>query len=213
MDEKVRRHTILQMSKYPVRQYMVAQRSKILEQGLKDQSSLVKQALTKVMLPHWIESYQKNFIHFLEGLKIDATDEELVIFKRVSTEALMEVFKKFPWQDALKNLSLTETEPMEKCVPVENLTVESVVLWQAIIKYLKDNDTDEIDIVLPDLTTMADYLQKYIDLNHNKNEASADRYEKIYFQSVVETLLQIINGQESDLGKSLTIDYFHQLQV
>lgn len=195
VDEKVRRHTILQMSKYPVRSYMVEQRLRILEQGLKDQSQLVKTAVTKIMLPQWFESYQKSYIHFLEGLKIDATEGDLENFKRVSTEALIEIFKKYSISDTISNLNLIEVEPLEKCVPVSLLTVERVVLWQAIIKFMKESELEDVDIVLPDLSTIAEYLQKYIDENQNQNEpASDERYLKMYFQFVVGTLLQIVNG-------------------
>lgn len=41
VDEKVRRHTYLQMSSYPVKAYKVVQRLTFLEQGLNDQSEIV----------------------------------------------------------------------------------------------------------------------------------------------------------------------------
>lgn len=192
-DEKVRRHTILQMCKYQARSYMIAQRLKILEQGLKDQSSIVRTALTKIMLPQWIESYHKNYVQFISGLKIDATDEELATFKRVATEALLELFKKYPLSESIACLNLKECEPLEKCIPIEDLTVEKLVLWQAIAKHLKNDDTYDTEEILPDLSTMAEYLHKFVQSNQNIHTVS-DRYVKMYFQFVIETLLHILNG-------------------
>lgn len=47
-DERVRRHTYLQMSSYPVKSYKVAQRLVFLEQGLNDHSDMVRKVNTKM---------------------------------------------------------------------------------------------------------------------------------------------------------------------
>lgn len=193
VDEKVRRHTVLQLSKYPVRSYMVAQRLKILEQSLKDPSVIVKTALTKIMLPQWIECYQKDYLNFLTGLKIDATEEELSNFKRVSIDVLTEIFKKRSVEDALQCLNINTEESADRCVPLNELNIESSVLWYALCIYIRNDDVLDIDDILPDLATMAKYLSQYVEDNQTKNDPTGDRYERMYFQFVVEILLQIIN--------------------
>ena len=42
IDEKVRKHTYLNMSSYPVKSYKVSQRLMLLEQGLYDRSDMVR---------------------------------------------------------------------------------------------------------------------------------------------------------------------------
>lgn len=174
---------------------MVAQRLKILEQSLKDSSLLVKGAVSKVMLPQWIESYQRDYLNFLTGLKFDASEDELINFKQVSIDALQEIFKKEgSIMDAIKCLQINSDEPLEKCIPLSVLNVERVVLWYGISIFLRNNDDIDADEVLPDLVTMAKYIFQYVEENQSKNDPTADRFEKMYFQFVLETLLQIVNG-------------------
>lgn len=49
VDEKVRRHTYLQMSSYPVRAYKVSQRLTFLEQGLNEHSDFVKKVRFNIL--------------------------------------------------------------------------------------------------------------------------------------------------------------------
>lgn len=92
VEERVRRHTYLQMSSYPVKQYKVAQRLTFLEQGLNDHSESVRKVVKNVMIPQWFESYQKDYVAFVKALKIDADEKELVRFRNTGKLALFEIF-------------------------------------------------------------------------------------------------------------------------
>lgn len=92
VEEKVRRHTYLQMSSYPVKQYKVAQRLTFLEQGLNDHSEAVRKVVKNVMIPQWFESYQKDYVAFVKALKIDADEKELERFRKTGKLALFEIF-------------------------------------------------------------------------------------------------------------------------
>ena len=51
VEERIRRHTYMQMSSYPVKLYKVAQRLTFLEQGLNDHSETVRKMLKNVVDP------------------------------------------------------------------------------------------------------------------------------------------------------------------
>lgn len=93
IDERVRRHTYLQMSNYPVKSYKVVQRIIFLEQGLNDHSDAVRKVVTSVLLPQWLQSYNRGYISFVSALKIDANDEEVKRFMTIAKQALTEIFK------------------------------------------------------------------------------------------------------------------------
>ena len=93
VDEKVRRHVYIQMSSYPVRTYKILHRILILENGLYDRSELVRKAVVNIMLPNWIEAYEKNYVNFVAAIKIDAKDEEILRFRKIASLALKEFFK------------------------------------------------------------------------------------------------------------------------
>lgn len=93
VDEKVRRHVYIQMSSYPVKTYKISHRIQILENGLYDRSDMVRKAVINIMLPNWIEAYDKNYVNFIAAIKIDAKDEEILRFRKISSLALSELFK------------------------------------------------------------------------------------------------------------------------
>lgn len=93
IDEKVRRHTYLHMSSYPVKSYKVSQRLTLLEQGLNDRSEMVKKVVTTILLQQWLESYQKNYILLVAGLKLDSSEAEMDRFRKISKVTLREIFK------------------------------------------------------------------------------------------------------------------------
>lgn len=93
IDERVRRHTVLQMSCYPVKSYKVVQRITFLEQGLNDHSENVRKVLTSVLLPQWLQSYNKKYISFISALKLDANEAEINRFMKIAKQALFYIFK------------------------------------------------------------------------------------------------------------------------
>lgn len=92
-DEKVRRHTYLQMASVPVKSYKIVDRIKILEAGLHDRSEMVKKAVNNVFLPNWIASYDFDYTEFVKAIKLDAIDKDLVKFRELAQDALSAIFK------------------------------------------------------------------------------------------------------------------------
>lgn len=93
VDERVRRRTYLQMSSHPVKSYKVAQRLMLLEQGLNDHSESVRKIVHGVLLPQWLQSYNRQHLSLISALKLDANLEEIQRFAKISKQALFILFK------------------------------------------------------------------------------------------------------------------------
>lgn len=93
VDARVRRRTYLQMSSHPVKSYQVAQRLMLLEQGLNDHSDAVRKIVHSVLLPQWLQSYNRQYLQLISALKLDATTEEIQRFVKIAKKALFILFK------------------------------------------------------------------------------------------------------------------------
>ncbi|EDS29244.1 cap-G [Culex quinquefasciatus] len=204
VDERVRRHTYIQMSSYPVKQYKVAQRLTFLEQGLNDHSDKVQRVVKNVLIPQWFESYQKNYVAFVKALKIDADEKEMERFAKTAKLALGEIFAKYGINDATTMLGLREED---KTIPLENLTIETAICWQALLEFLQHTESDELDAYMVDLTAFCNYIKTFADTPTQCNyirqladdpSMTTDKLQKMYFQSMMQVLLEIVASY--DLG-------------
>lgn len=196
VDETVRRLAYLQLAKYPVKNFKVIQRIEILDQGLADQSNLVKKCVAQILLPNWIQVYDGNYLNFISALKIDASELDLERFKTIAVSALQEVFRQKEPQDFINALNLSRLEETKKCVQVESVGtgVEVLVLWQAVIKYLTVTDVEDVDTVLPDMSVIAELLKTFIEEHYQVIEQGHNKLDQMYFQFEILLLLEIING-------------------
>jgi condensin complex subunit 3 len=92
-DDKVRRHTYLQMSSCPVKSYKIVDRIKFLIYGLNDRSEIVKKVVHNILLPNWIAAYDNDYAEFVKAIKLDANDSELISFRDLAQKALSAIFK------------------------------------------------------------------------------------------------------------------------
>lgn len=47
----------------------------------------------------------------------------------------------------------------DKTVPLENLTIETAVCWQALLEFLQKTESDELDNLMVDLSTFCNYIK------------------------------------------------------
>uniref|UniRef100_A0A182P3R0 Nuclear condensin complex subunit 3 C-terminal domain-containing protein n=1 Tax=Anopheles epiroticus TaxID=199890 RepID=A0A182P3R0_9DIPT len=211
VDERVRRHTYVQMSSYPVRNYKVEQRLKFLEQGLTDHSEGVRKVMRNVMIPQWLESYQRNYVEFIEALKLDADEKEMERFRKTSKMVLMEIFSKNGVKEMARLLNFGEEN---KTVPLEELTIERAICWQAMLEYLQKSDSDELENYMFELTKFCEYIKALVEnpgalgFMKSPNAANAitvsnqtaspnqpetmDKLQQLYFQYVLQVLMEIV---------------------
>lgn len=159
VDEKVRRHTYVNMCNYPVRSYKVAQRLTLLEQGLNDTSATVRKTVINFMLKTWIESYQQNYVALIAALKLDSNEEELLRFRRVAKQMLRVIFEQTDIQQLIDQLPLSEDCELHRCIPHDSVTVELLLYWQCLSEYL-ETEAPEIESLLPELSVFCTYMDK-----------------------------------------------------
>ncbi|XP_037942037.1 condensin complex subunit 3-like [Teleopsis dalmanni] len=189
IDEKVRRHTYVHMSNYPVRSYKVSQRLTLLEQGLNDRSELVKKAVVDLLLRNWIETFQKNLVALVFSLKLDSNEEELVRFRKIAKQTLSAIFKtnKQDLNDLIGCLPFESDCEFYRCVPLQKLSIEVSIYWQCLAEYLQSKEGD-IDCILPELSVFCAYVKKFCELQLT----SADKFELIEFYHILHSFMEIL---------------------
>ncbi|KAL9918081.1 condensin complex subunit 3-like [Glossina fuscipes fuscipes] len=197
IDEKVRRHTYLHMSSYPVRSYKVSQRLTLLEQGLNDRSDCVRKVVTNIMLQQWIESYQKNLVALIEALKLDSTPAEIDRFRKISRQALKDIFKRQENADLVSYLVLETEGNFYRCVPHEKLTMEMALYWQCLVEYFQADMVEELDLILPELSIFCAYVETYCQMQKDE----MDKFELMEFQYKLLSLVEILYS--FDLGDEI----------
>lgn len=212
IDEKVRRHTYLHMSSYPVKAYQVIQRLTFLEQGLNDQSDTVKKVVINIMIPQWIESYKKDTLAFLSALKIDATECEIDRFRKVAKQLLPEIFKKEKEYDELTKVLAIDTESdfeFNRCIPFEHFSLELLIYWQSLVDFFIEQDANELEMILPEMTYMCSYIQSF----YNCQKTEMDKFEKLEFNYKLVSLFEIILSMDfgDEFGKQQLMQIISEL--
>ncbi|GBC05482.1 hypothetical protein RclHR1_06250004 [Rhizophagus clarus] len=121
-------------------------REMLLRYGLTDRESQVSKACSNLLSQNWIKHANNDLLELLAGID--------VVGSNVAQDALLTIFMKRP--DIVQTLKFDESF-------WENLTVESVFLAQVFCEFNKEY-SNKLDEVLPDVTTFALYIQKYINL-------------------------------------------------
>ncbi|KAI8114901.1 hypothetical protein FF38_05342 [Lucilia cuprina] len=197
IDEKVRRHTYLHMSSYPVRSYKVSQRVTLLEQGLNDRSESVRKVVTNVMLQQWIESYQKDLVALIGALKLDANESEINRYRKIGKQVLREIFKRQNKADIVACLCLEEDGDYYRCIPIERLSLEMAFYWQCLTEYLQNEMAEELDQIVPELTIFCSYVEFYC----KTRKTDMDKFEAMEFQYILLSLMEILYNY--DLGDEI----------
>ncbi|XP_059225519.1 condensin complex subunit 3 [Stomoxys calcitrans] len=197
IDDKVRRHTYLHMSSFPVRSYKVSQRLTLLEQGLNDRNESVRKVVTTIMLQQWIESYQKDLVSLISALKLDSNEIELNRFRKIAKQALKEIFKRQGKEEIIACLPLETEDTFYRCVPHSKLTIESAFYWQCLTEHLQQEMAEEIDAIIPELSVFCSFVDGYC-LSHKRE---MDKFESMEFQYILLSLMELLYTY--DLGDEI----------
>ncbi|NWW43566.1 CND3 protein, partial [Pedionomus torquatus] len=141
--------------KVHMRALSIAQRVKLLQQGLNDRSDAVKEVMKKKLLQAWLRFTEGDVLELLHRLDVENCPE-------VAISVLNALFSSSPLQDFVQNCKDLDSR---KLIPLENLTVENVLYWRCLCEFLKskgEEGEELLEQMLPETAIYADYLLSYL---------------------------------------------------
>ncbi|XP_064305277.1 condensin complex subunit 3 isoform X1 [Phalacrocorax carbo] len=140
--------------KVHMRALSIAQRVKLLQQGLNDRSDAVKEVIKKKLLQAWLQFTEGDVLELLHRLDVENCPE-------VAGPVLNALFSSSPLQDFVQNCKNLDSR---KLMQLEDLTAENVLYWRCLCEYLKskgEEGEDLLEQMLPEPAIYADYLLSY----------------------------------------------------
>lgn len=105
----------------------IAQRVRLIAEGLTDRSDVVRGAVEKNLIQSWLRMVNGNVLDLLSCLDVETAVKEAVL-------ALQAMFRDVPYADLIENLGLnSETRTLG---PGE-LRPESALYWRCLAEYLR----------------------------------------------------------------------------
>ncbi|NXY18527.1 CND3 protein, partial [Atrichornis clamosus] len=141
--------------KVHIRTLTIAQRVKLLQQGLNDRSDAVKEVMRKKLLQAWLRFTEGDILELLHRLDVENCPE-------VAIPVLNAMFSLSPLHDIVQNCKNLDSR---KLIPLEDLKAENVIYWRCLCEYLKSKGEEGevlLEQVLPEPAIYADYLLSYL---------------------------------------------------
>ncbi|NXF37631.1 CND3 protein, partial [Nyctibius bracteatus] len=141
--------------KVHMRALSIAQRVKLLQQGLNDRSDAVKEVMKKKLLQAWLQLTEGDVLELLHRLDVENCPE-------VAIPVLKAIFSLSPLHDFVQNCKNLDSG---KVIPLKDLTAENVLYWRCLCEYLKSKGKEGEDLLeqmLPEPAIYADYLLSYL---------------------------------------------------
>lgn len=105
----------------------IAQRVRLLSEGLKDRHEMVRNTVKKKLIPSWLRLLDGNVLDLLTCLDVEASVKEAEL-------VLKTIFELIPLPDLVKNIGLTKPERL--IIPTD-LQPESALLWRCLCQHLR----------------------------------------------------------------------------
>lgn len=105
----------------------IAQRVRLISEGLKDRSEVVRICVEKKLIQAWLRMVHGNVLDLLTCLDVEAsvTEAELV---------LKAIFRDVPYPDLINNFGLDKDQ---RLVNYNDLRPESALYWQNLAQHLR----------------------------------------------------------------------------
>ncbi|XP_030421268.1 condensin complex subunit 3 isoform X2 [Gopherus evgoodei] len=141
--------------KVHMRALSIAQRVKLLQQGLNDRSDAVKEVVQKKLLQAWLRLTEGDVLELLHRLDVENCPN-------VAVSVLNALFSLSPLSNLVQNCKNLDNR---KLIPMEDLTAESALYWRSLCEYLKSKGEEGealMEQILSEPATYADYLSSYL---------------------------------------------------
>uniref|UniRef100_A0A4W3I004 Non-SMC condensin I complex, subunit G n=1 Tax=Callorhinchus milii TaxID=7868 RepID=A0A4W3I004_CALMI len=161
--------------KIHIKAFSIAQRVKLLEQGLNDRSDAVKEIVQKKLLQAWLHSMEGNVLDLLHRLDVENCVD-------VAVSVLNATFWTGTEQLPYKIVSLF----FRKVISAENLTCENALYWRCLCQFMKskgDEGEEALEKLLPEAAIYAAYLLRYL-----KNLPVLMESQRVNFERIEELM-------------------------
>ncbi|CAL4067744.1 unnamed protein product [Meganyctiphanes norvegica] len=149
----VRRQAYLVISqKVHIRSMTIAQRVRLIAEGLKDRTEMVRVAVEKNLLQSWLRMVNGKVLDLLTCLDVEASVKEAEL-------ALVTMFKDVPYQTIIDNF---EQLNENRLINSDELRPESSLFWRCLAQHLRKEGAEvAVESILPELTTFCKYIEDY----------------------------------------------------
>ncbi|CAH1784611.1 unnamed protein product, partial [Owenia fusiformis] len=138
--------------KVHIKALTIAQRVRLLQDGLNDRTDLVKDACKGKLLQSWLRVWGGNVLDLLKCLDVENSMETCQI-------ALKALFEKIPVEELVQNFDLVNEQSV---LEFKKLSPESVLYWRCLCEHIKslgDSAEEQLDKILPNGTAFCSYIE------------------------------------------------------
>ncbi|XP_074641099.1 condensin complex subunit 3-like [Tubulanus polymorphus] len=191
--------------KIHIKALTIAQRIKLLKDGLGDRSDVVKEACASQLLQAWLRLYGGNILELLNCL--DVEDAESM---KTTELALQTMFKKSQSAQLVDDFDLLDEKLV---IPVDNLTCESVFYWRCLSEYIRSGEQadDLIDRLVPTVSEFCQYVASYAAVYERETDLDI-RLEQEYILQQLLFLAGVLDLSD-EVGRKSLEKLIHDLLV
>ncbi|XP_064083771.1 condensin complex subunit 3-like [Macrobrachium nipponense] len=138
--------------KVHIRSLTIAQRVRLISEGLKDRCEAVRKAVEKCLIQSWLRMVNCNVLEFLSCLDVEASVAEAEL-------ALKTLFRDNSFADMSENFGL---DVNKRIIDYSALRPESALYWRCFTQHLRNEGLEEaLETIIPELTVFSSYVHDY----------------------------------------------------
>ncbi|KAK3094775.1 hypothetical protein FSP39_006096 [Pinctada imbricata] len=164
--------------KVHIKALSIANRVRLLQDGLTDRSEMVKSACSTKLLQTWLRTFGGNVLDLLGSLDVENSTETCEL-------ALETLFKGASLSEMVERFDLLDDKIL---IPLEKLNSESSMYWQTLCKYIHNlgHESDEyLDKVLPNCVEFCHYIQSFVETLKDLDDIDAQLEKEFVIQQLL----------------------------
>ncbi|ELT89300.1 hypothetical protein CAPTEDRAFT_225765 [Capitella teleta] len=188
--------------KIHIKALTIAQRVRILNEGLNDRSDPVREACTGKLLQTWLLNFSGNILELLQSLDVENSMD-------MCRKMLKLLFKKSPSCDLLANFDLVDEN---LCIPIEKLNCESALYWRCLTEHLRGLGSEGEEFMEKIIPTLSQYCA-YVQGIHNEMKKEENLEQRLQNEFVLQQLLYLANlfDHSDEVGRRKLKDLLREL--
>ncbi|XP_066944785.1 condensin complex subunit 3 [Macrobrachium rosenbergii] len=138
--------------KVHIRSLTIAQRVRLISEGLKDRCEAVRKAVEKCLIQSWLRMVNGNILEMLSCLDVEASVAEAEL-------ALKTLFRDNSFAEMAENFGL---DVSKRIIDYGALRPESALYWRCFTQHLRNEGLEEaLETIIPELTVFSSYVHDY----------------------------------------------------